>query len=321
MSPLGVKDVHVNQAMTNVAIGYHPHGLIAEQIFPIIPVSKESDYYYVWNRDEAFRIENTLRADGAEANEVEFNVDKELYGAEEYALKTGVTDRQMENSDSVLNLKISKQKRLQDKLLIDLEMRIATLLTTEANYATTNYLALTGTMRFNDSGYVAAETADPTYSVESRIDVGKEAIRKQCGGLEPNVIIIPSAVAKVVKKNKTVRDLIKYTHADLLVDGDLPPQLWGMKVLIPKGTYATAVEGASSQTMGDIWGNNIIMLYVNPSPAIDAVSCGYIFRSKGWTTREWREEWKKRDVVETGYIQAEKLVSNVAGYLLETVIN
>ena len=125
--PLGVRDVHVNQALTNVAIGYHPQGLIAEQIFPIVPVVHETDKFYIWDRTDPFRRESTLRADGAESNEVEFKVTTDTYSAEEYALKVGVTDREVSNADSVLQLKISKQKRLQDKLLVDMEARVAAL--------------------------------------------------------------------------------------------------------------------------------------------------------------------------------------------------
>lgn len=319
--PLGVKDVHINQALTNVAIGYHPQGLIAEQIFPVVPVAHETDYFYIWDRADAFRREHTLRADGAESNEVEFKTTRDTYSCEEYALKVGVTDREIGNADSVLQLKISKQRRLQDKLLVDMEYRVANLVATVTNWDSSMYVTLSGNNQFNDPGFYQKQNSTPSSSIESRIDVGKEAIRVACGGLEPNVIIIPSAVAKVIKRDKVIRDLIKYTHQDLLVDGDLPQTLWGLKVIIPKGSYATTAEGASSDTLADIWGKNIILMYVNPNPAVDAVSAGYIFRSRPWQTTEWREEWKKRDVIETGYIQAEKITSTFAGYVIKDCIS
>ena len=312
----GVRQVHQNAVLTNVAIGYHPTGLIAEQVFPVIPVNKESDKFYVWNRHEPFRRENTLRADGAESNEVSFSLSTDTYQCEEYALKIGVTDRQKDNADSVLNLKISKQKRLQDKLLVDLEYRVATLLTTTGNYASTNRLALSGTQQFNNASFNSTSKTD---MIEARFDTAKEAVRGQIGR-EPNTVIVPAAVAKVIKKDSAIRDLIKYTTPSLLVNGDLPQTLWNMSVIIPTGVYCTTDEGRATQTLADIWGKHIVFLYVNPNPAIDDVSFGYIFRSRTWQTKEWREEEKSRDVVETGYIQDEKIVSNVAGYLLSDVI-
>ncbi|PIP38770.1 MAG: hypothetical protein COX19_10775 [Desulfobacterales bacterium CG23_combo_of_CG06-09_8_20_14_all_51_8] len=312
----GVRQVHQNAVLTNVAIGYHPTGFIAEQIFPVLQIQKESDKYYIWNRHEPFRRENTLRADGAESNEVGFSLDYSTYQAEEYALKVGVTDRQKANADSVLRLKIAKTQRMAEKLLVDLEYRIATLIQTQANWASTNRVQLSGTNQFNNASF---DSDGVTCSIEYRIDTAKEAVRTQIGR-EPNVIIIPSAVAKVVKRDAEIRNLIKYTHADLLVDGDLPPTLWNLKVIIPKATYCSTVEGAATQTMADIWGKHMILLYANPNAAIDDVSAGYIFRSRNWQTKEWREEEKSRDVVETGYIEDEKIVSNVAGYLIEDCI-
>lgn len=43
-------------------------------------------------------------------------------------------------------------------------------------------------------------------------------------------------------------------------------------------------------------------------------------KSQAWETREWREEKNRKDVVETSYVQDEKVVSNVAGYLIADVL-
>lgn len=314
MNP-GKGDVHVNAALTNLALGYHPQGLIARSIFPVIPVAKESDKYYVWNKQDAFARPSTLRADGAEANEVGFRLSTDTYQCEEYALKTAVTDRQMKNADSVLNLKTSKMRRLQDLLELDLEVRVATMLTTLGTWASTNRVTLSGADQFDNASFTASGVP-----IEKRFDTAKEAVRQGTGGYEPNVVIIPSAVAKVMKRDSAIRDLIKYTHSDLLVDGDLPQKLWGMKVVIPKATYTSSKEGASSVTYSDVWGKHIVFLYVNPNAVIDDISAGYIFQSQNWETREWREEKNRKDVVETSYVQDEKVVSNIAGYLMKDVI-
>ncbi len=41
-----VRSAHVNVPLTQFSVGYHPLGMIAEQVFPVVPVSNESDYYY-----------------------------------------------------------------------------------------------------------------------------------------------------------------------------------------------------------------------------------------------------------------------------------
>ena len=318
-----VNEVHIDAALTNVALGYHPAGMIAEKIFPILPVKFESDKYYEWNKGDAFRVpDNTVRADGTKSKRIGFNISSTTYSAEEYALNIQVTDRQKANADSVINLRSAKTRRLKDILLLDQEIRVAKLLTTQGNWASTNRVQRSGTQQWNNANFV---TADKTYGIEATIDTGKEAVRRGTGGLEPNTIIIPSAVAKIVKRDATLRDLIKYTHADLLVDGDLPPKLWGMNVLIPKATKNTNKEGNATQTLSDVWGNHVVMLYVTPNAVIDEVTAGYIFRvvneaHSPWAACVWREKAEKAEVIETEVCQSEKLVCNVAGYFIEDAI-
>ncbi|MFA6048270.1 MAG: hypothetical protein WC737_05695 [Parcubacteria group bacterium] len=319
-----VNEVHIDVALSNMSLGYHPTGMIAEDIFPVISVAKESDKYYAWNKGEAFRVpDNTKRADGTRSKRVGFTVDgSNSYLAEEYALSAEVTDRQAANADSVLNLRMSKSRRVKDLIMLDQEIRVATLLTTQANWASTNRVQLSGTQQWNNASY---DTDNITYAIEAIIDAGREAIRQQTGGHEPNKIIIPSAIAKIMKRDVTIRDLIKYTHQNLLVDGDLPPILWNMKVLIPKAAKNTNKEGNATQTLSDVWGKHVVLIYAPDAPAIDELSCGYIFRAKNaahtpWGVRTWREEAEKKDVFEVEVCQDEKLVSNVAGYFIEDAI-
>jgi hypothetical protein len=319
-----VNEVHIDAALTNLATGYHPAGMIGETIFPIIPVKNESDKYYEWNKGEAFRVpDNTMRADGSRAKTIGFSLSTSTYSAEEYSLNVQVTDRQIANADIVINLRSAKTRRVKDILMLDQEIRIATLLTTQGNWAATNRVQLSGTQQWNNASFDNTVVAS---SIEGRIDTGKEAVRTQTGGHEPNKIIIPSAVAKVIKKDSKVRDLIKYTHADLLVDGDLPPVLWGMKVVIPKAAKNTNKEGNATQTLTDVWGKHVVLLYVADGPAIDEISAGYIFRVSNsahtpWGVRTWREEDKKSEMIEVEVCQDEKLISNVAGYFIEDVIS
>ena len=317
-----VNEIHIDAALSNIALGYHPAGMIAENIFPIATVKKESDKYYEWNKGDAFRIpDSTMRADGTKSKRIGFNLSTNTYSAEEYALNVQVTDRQLANADSVINLRASKTRRLKDILTLDQEIRVASLLTTQANWASTNRVQRSGTQQWNNASF----DGGATYGIEATLDTGKEAVRKGTGGLEPNIIIIPSAVAKVMKKDSTIRDLIKYTHANLLVDGDLPQMLWNMKVLIPKAVKNTNKEGNATQTLTDVWGNHVVLLYVTTNAAIDEVTAGYIFRAANaahipWGVRTWREQAEKAEVVETEICQDEKLVCNVAGYFVEDVI-
>jgi len=138
-----VNEVHIDVVLSNISLGYHPKGMIAEEIFPIVSVKKESDKYYIWNKGEAFRVpDNTQRADGTRSKTIGFSLTTSTYSAEEYALNIEVTDRQVANADSVINLRSAKTRRVKDILMLDQEIRVASLLTTQSNWASTNRVQL-----------------------------------------------------------------------------------------------------------------------------------------------------------------------------------
>lgn len=313
MSKITVRDVHVDQVLTNMSIGYHPHGMVAENIIKPVKVNKESDKYYVWDRPSAFRTHSSdgkfsLRADKTEAKEIDFGLSTATYTAEEYALKILISDREKDNADSVLRLRESKLRRLQDILMLEQELRIAALLTTTGNWDSNNYGA--PSVKWDAASSVV---------IEKNIDTGKEAVRRAIG-MEPNTIIIPAAVAKVMKRDATIRDLVKYTHSDLLVNGDLPQRLFNLNVVIPGAVYNNSKEGNATQTYTDVWGDNVVMLYLPPTSQLDSPDSVKIFRARDWEVRSWRVEEKRSEAIEVSVIQDEVLASNISGYLLNDVL-
>jgi hypothetical protein len=318
----GVRGVHVNQPLSNLSIGYHPVGMVAEAVFPVVPVRHESDVYYKWDKGQAFRVErtdgkSTLRADGTRAKGVNFGASTALYVAEEYALETKITDRERDNADSALQLEISKLRRVQDLVLLDQEIRVASLLTTAANYAAANTATLSGTSQWNNASF--ASQAGTQSVIEQNIDTGREAVRFATGGLEANTIIIPRVVARVMKRDIGVRDQIKYTDPSILVGGHLPPQLWGLNVVMPGAVYVSSIEGEAVVPV-DVWGKNVIIAYINPNPGLDSLTLGTIFRARPWQVKQWREEDIDSMFYRPSLVQTESLIANDCGYLILSAI-
>lgn len=313
MSKLTVRDVHVDQPLTNFSIGYMPGGFVAERIAKPMRVNKESDKYYIWDKDSAFRVQAngkfSLRADKTNAKEVDFGLSTATYQAEEYALKILVSDREKDNADSVLRLRESKLRRLQNLLYLEEEIRVASLLTDSANWNPSH----------TDTPSVKWDAASDV-KIEKNIDDAKEVVRKAIG-VEPNTIVIPAAVAKVAKRDSSIRELIKYTQNNLLVNGDLPPTMFNMNVIIPGATYTTALEGATA-TYLDVYGDSVVLLYISPGTeaSMETPDAIKIFRSKEWEVRSWRVDEKRSEAIEVSVIQDEVMTSNISGYLFTDVL-
>lgn len=318
-----VTGVHVNAPLTDLSIGYHPSGMIAEQVWPPIAVAHESDLYYKWDKGQAFRVGRSdgygsMRADKAKAKRRNYGATLDSYLAQEFALEDTVSDRETANADSPLNLAASKIRRLQDEIMLDYEIRVATAATTTSNYGAANFTTLAGANQWNNASFVS--TTNGQHSViAGEIFTGKNAVRASTGGLIPNTIAIPYAVAMVIANDPGLIDLIKYTRSDLLVEDLLPPRLWGMDVLIPRAEYEANVEGEAFSP-SDVWGKNVVMFYKDPNPGLDSLTYGLTFRSRPWQVKTYRDEGTDETVYRPNFVQAEKLVAADCAYLINACI-
>lgn len=311
---LRVGDVHVDVPLSNFSIGYHPEGMVADQVLDLVPVSNESDKYYTWDREEAGRVPNTLRADGAEAIRVNFSATTDAYLCEEYAAADAITKRQRNNADAVLRLELAKTRRIKDLVMLDLELRTATALTTAANYASGHSETLSGTDQWNNASF--------TGDIEAKIDNAVNTIRKAFLGRVANHILIPYEVALVFKKNAKIRELIKYTDPTLLTNGGLPPVIFGLKVIVPKTAYVTTRKGAATQTIADAWGKDVIVFYKPENAGLIDEPCfaKRFMVASGEGVYSYEEPSKRQTVYEYTMLSDEKIVSPYGGYLMKAVI-
>jgi len=321
----GIRNVHQNIPLTNMSIGYHPTGLIADSVFAIMKVLHENDTYYKWDKGQAFRLERSdgfgsLRPDKSRPKMLNFGATLDSYIAEEFALETGISDRERANQDSSLMLEMAKTRRLQDLVLLDLEIRIANICINTANNS--GSVTNSGTSQWNNASF-ASQTNGQHSVIKAQIETGKESVRFATGGLLPNVIVLPREVASVMYNDVGLADLVKYNsnnpQGSLLGDDFLPPSLWGMKVLIPSAIANNTVEG-EVYSGTSVWGKNVWMGYVNPNPGLDALTYGLQLRSREWQVKQYRDEFTDTVIYRPSIVQAEKLVASDCGYLIKNAI-
>src|SRR5438477_4017847 len=117
-------DFHVDKFLTNILIGYRPQGLIADQVFPVVPVQKQTDIYAQIDRGNWFRIPQTKRAPGAFAREVSYTVSSGTYVCRNYELATVVPYETLDNADAPHQPMEQAGQLLLDNLALDYETRV-----------------------------------------------------------------------------------------------------------------------------------------------------------------------------------------------------
>ena len=285
-----VKDVHYDAILTQVSLGYRLPSLVAEEVFPVVKVKKESDTYLKWSSVEK-KILDDKRAAGTPAKDWgDIKWTTGTYSCVEHALKKPVPDRVRDNADAPIKPKLNAVKQMTYAIKLGYEKRVAQLAQDTGQIP-------------NAAASVAWDAANP--NIEDDIDAAKEAFRTR-NGFMPNAIIIPYQVARyVVKYLKANSDL---SIKERYTIWKLPDVIYDMKTISPQAIEDTAAFGVAS-SLSNVWGDVVTLCYINPNPGLDDVSFGWTIRSRDWRVRRWRDEEREAEIVETSVVQDEVLVA------------
>ena len=307
--PSRPQDVHVDAPLTNFALQYQNRAFVSELVFPVIPVVKESDVYYTFSREE-LRDVDTRRAVGTPAKEVEWVPSTASYRAEEFALKHLLPDRIIANADSPVRPRITTTSKLMKWIMLGQEIRVQRIAQNSGNSVAT----VAASPKWNGTS--------PT--IEADIDTAKDSVRLNAG-VEPNAILLAENVKDVVKRDSTLRDLIRYVvtggpgNRELLTNGELPPVLFNLAVIIAGATEDTSKIGATA-SISRIWLDSVPVFYREQTPSLDAVTWGYIMRVQNSIVKAWRDEEKDGEYIQASVIEAEELVTSNAANLIVDVL-
>lgn len=308
---------HVDVRLTNYSQKYQNNELVGEKLFPPIPVKKESDKYIIYGL-ENFNLHDTLRANGAEASQIDWSFSDGNYFCEEHSLRGIVTDRDKSNADKPLTVEVDTLEIVTDTVMLDKENDSAQLARDTSNYTLGNTSALSGTDQWSDY-----TNSDPLEDMKT-MQVGVYTISRKY----TNTLLLPFQVALTLAYHPKILELVKYTDSGLLqtlsggiADGLLPKRLFGMNVVIAGAAVNTSNPGqdATLSDLSEVWGNDVIAAYVNPTVGLKTLSFGKTFRTEKYV-RKWREESRHGDWVEFNDIYDQKLTAAACGYLLQTVI-
>ena len=319
--PRGGGNVHIDQVLTGVSVGYPNEGLVGENLLPTVRVRKQSDKYYVFGR-EAWAVEpgGDFRAPGAEANEVPgITVSLDTYFTQEHALQIAVTDEERENADSPLSPDRDGTDLVTSKLLLAREIAIRDLVLTAANYPAAHTVTLSGTAQFNDQA-----NSDPITVIKA----GKRAMHASLF-LEPNVAVIPYQVMAQLEDHPDFIERIKYSERGILTQDIIAAVLGIPRIIVPGLGFNSANPG-QAMSLGYLWGKDILLAYVPPRAGMRTPAFGYEFvQPFGGNVQvvdRWREERRASDVIRVRRRYDHKLVAldangkSIAGYLIKNAV-
>jgi hypothetical protein len=286
-------DVHINTPLTNISIAYaqDTNNFVAGKVFPGVPVSKQSDAYFTYDRGEFNRDEMLERAPGTESAGGTYTIGNSTYYARTYAFHRDIPESIRANSDSPINLDREAVIYVTQKALLRREILWA------ANYFTAGAPGATWTFDVDGvaSSATAAASFDPTdasnndklhWSDASSTPI--EDIRQgkryvlEATGFEPNTLTLGKAVYDYLVDHPDIVGRIDRgqtagaSRANLVTLADL---FEVEKVLVMKAINNTAHKGQTA-THAFIGGKHALLSYAPATPGIMTPSAGYTFN---WT--------------------------------------
>lgn len=292
------RDVHVNAPLSRISIAYRNAAYIADQIFPVVSVDKQTDCYFVFDKQSWFRNRSGPRSPGTRAPRADYGITTASYLCVNDSLAKEITDEMRNNADMPLRPDITATEFVTDGLLLGLEIRVADLVTACANWSSGS----------NPSVQWTSDTSDPWGDIDTCVNAVVSTI-----GRAPNVAVMSWDVWRNLRQHPDFLDRIKYTRAGGRIEvSDLSGWFGFDKVLIGAALKDTAVEGRTS-SISYVWGDDFWCGYVPTAPSLEVPAAGYVLTWGGRKVERFREDEEHQDVVAAEWFTDEVITASDSG--------
>lgn len=322
-------DVHVNRPLTNISVAFmqKPDAFVADRVFPVVPVAKQSDRYFTYDRNYWWRDEMAKRAPSTESAGATYKVDNTpSYSCDTWALHRDIDDQVRANADSPLALDREATEFLALKALISKEVSWASAYFTTGKW-TTDYAGVSGApgasqvRQWNDY-----TNSDPLLDVRNL-----KTVVQQLTGYRPNKLVLGRQVFDVLMEHPDIIgrfDRGQTSGPAIATRATLAALMELDEVLVMDGIKNTSNEENATQTKAFIGGKAALLVYAPPNPGIMIPSGGYTFswtglygaNALGGRVKTYRMEHLESDRVELELAYTHKLIAADLGAFLTTLV-
>lgn len=324
-------DLHVNQPLTNVSVGYvlKSDAFISTKVFPIVNVNKQSDLYWRYSKSDWRRTDVKRRAPSTETPGVGWNVSTDTYFAHVYGVHKDIDDQLRANADSNFKLDADATTFVTNQLLLkrDLDWAATYFRTGVWGQDFSGVGATPGTDEFLQWQLA---TSDPiTQMAGLQIDFVRDT------GFKANTLVIGANVLKALKNHPGIIDRIKYTQKGI-VSTDLIATLFDVdRILVSYATVASGpnVPDMQAQDAAATYDfianpNSALLCYTPSSPSLMQPAAGYTFtwngylsgNSQGIRIKRFRQENIASDRIEGEMTYDMRVISPDTGVFLKDVV-
>lgn len=308
--------VHVNAVLSNISVAYRQRAeaFIAPQVFPVVPVSKQSDLYYTYDKNAWFRDEAQRRPPNTESAGSGFGISTASYNCDVWAIHKDVDNQLLANTDNGLNPRRDAVEFVTQRMLMRQERQWT------ADYFTNG---VWGTTTTPSNLWSDQANSDPFNDIKT----GRRAILSTTG-FKANTIVAGWDVFEALKMHPDIIDRFKYTSSEVVTAGMLARLFEVERFLVCESVYATNLEGETA-AYSFVQGKHLLLAHVAPNPGLLVPSAGYTFEWTGVSqglglsigVRDFEMPALKSTRYEGEIAFDNKLVAADLGYFFQSVVS
>jgi len=300
------QSVHIDTALSNISMAYSNDNYVADKVFPLVPVDKQSDYYFKFTKDFWFRNSVERRGPGGRYAEGGLEVSPEQFVCINKGLSFPLPWETLNNQDAGIDLEADGAEWLADQFALDREIALAAKIFDATVWA--SYSTPAATAKWSDYA-----NSDPIGAIETARETVKKLI-----GRNPNTILMGAEVWDKLKWHPDILDIYKHTEKAIMTKEMVAKIFDGIEQILVGDAIVNASAEGVAFSGGYIWPKNCLIAYITKTPSLRTPSAGYTFswKQNGFTIPIVREEerLRKRDLLLADHAFDQKVTSNDCGY-------
>lgn len=205
MPMLTPSSVHIDQPLSNLTLAYvqSQTNFIADKVFPVVGVARQSDKYYIYDRANMNRSGDVKKlAPRTEVERIGMAISNDSYFADVYGLGMDFDEQTLANEDAALEIRSAGAETLVNRILIHREEQFASTFFSTGVWGSEVAGDASGSVGAGETVYWSDYTnSTPLKDVTN----ARRAMQLKSGGFKPNTMVI----------GKEVRDML-VNHPDVL---------------------------------------------------------------------------------------------------------
>lgn len=266
-------DVHVDAAMTAMAINWAGQNYVWDKIAPVVPVAKQSDKYFTFDKDTLRLNDATRRAPGRPAQRGGYNLSSASYYCDNWAIGKQTPNEALRNADAAINLDQTDTLYCVEQVNRALELEaVAALFTTSLWGSDITGVAAspTASQAVYWSSYA---TSSPIEDVRAQADAVQKAT-----GIRPNRLWLGREVYSKLLDHPDIVERVGSGLALRLTTAEVLAGIFDVQfVHVGEASYNSALEGATASN-AFISGKHALLYYAPTTPSLELPSAMYSMR-------------------------------------------